>query len=328
MHSLRGKLNALAIFILPVFALAAAAEDPHPLHGTWISKQEPDSEDGEWELVFHPDGTFRMVTIMSDGLGDEDFGEDEFDDEFDDEDFGEDEFEDEESWEDILTAFDSNDNGVFDEEDYAAAQERGDEDLAESWDEVLEGDINDDGVIDEEEYNAWDDAEEDWEEFDPFADLSMDIFDDEEEIEMVMVMTGSWDSGGDQFTLEIEETAITINDMTLAEFYTELFSAIIDVLFEESGLDEDEFMAMIAEDDDTITAETLDELKAAMVDELLSEMDEVESFETVTETFDYSIDGDEMVATDSYGEVLTFVRLEAQSAVEAISWGQIKAKLR
>ena len=314
MHSLRGKLNALAIFILPVFALAAAAEDPHPLHGTWISKQEPDSEDGEWELVFHPDGTFRMVTIMSDGLGDEDFGEDEF--------------EDEESWEDILTAFDSNDNGVFDEEDYAAAQERGDEDLAESWDEVLEGDINDDGVIDEEEYNAWDDAEEDWEEFDPFADLSMAIFDDEEEIEMVMVMTGSWDSGGDQFTLEIEETAITINDMTLAEFYTELFSAIIDVLFEESGLDEDEFMAMIAEDDDTITAETLDELKAAMVDELLSEMDEVESFETVTETFDYSIDGDEMVATDSYGEVLTFVRLEAQSAVEAISWGQIKAKLR
>ncbi len=314
MHSLRGKLNALAIFILPVFALAAAAEDPHPLHGTWISKQEPDSEDGEWELVFHPDGTFRMVTIMSDGLGDEDFGEDEF--------------EDEESWEDILTAFDSNDNGVFDEEDYAAAQERGDEDLAESWDEVLEGDINDDGVIDQEEYNARDDAEEDWEEFDPFADLSMDIFDDEEEIEMVMVMTGSWDSGGDQFTLEIEETAITINDMTLTEFYTELFSAIIDVLFEESGLDEDEFMAMIAEDDDTITAETLDKLKAAMVDELLSEMDEVESFETVTETFDYSIDGDEMVATDSYGEVLTFVRLEAQSAVEAISWGQIKAKLR
>ena len=314
MHSLRGKLNALAIFILPVFALAAAAEDPHPLHGTWISKQEPDSEDGEWELVFHPDGTFRMVTIMSDGLGDEDFGEDEF--------------EDEESWEDILTAFDSNDNGVFDEEDYAAAQERGDEDLAESWDEVLEGDINDDGVIDQEEYNARDDAEEDWEEFDPFADLSMDIFDDEEEIEMVMVMTGSWDSGGDQFTLEIEETAITINDMTLTEFYTELFSAIIDVLFEESGLDEDEFMAMIAEDDDTITAETLDKLKAAMVDELLSEMDEVESFETVTETFEYSIDGDEMVATDSYGEVLTFVRLEAQSAVEAISWGQIKAKLR
>tara|TARA_Y100001968_G_C19418628_1_gene750462 strand:+ start:929 stop:1873 length:945 start_codon:yes stop_codon:yes gene_type:complete len=314
MHNLRGKLNALAILILPVFALAAAAEDPHPLHGTWISKQEPDSEDGEWELVFHPDGTFRMVTIMSDGLGDEDFGEDEF--------------EDEESWEDILTAFDSNDNGVFDEEDYAAAQERGDEDLAESWDEVLEGDINDDGVIDQEEYNARDDAEEDWEEFDPFADLSMDIFDDEEEIEMVMVMTGSWDSGGDQFTLEIEETAITINDMTLTEFYTELFSAIIDVLFEESGLDEDEFMAMIAEDDDTITAETLDKLKAAMVDELLSEMDEVESFETVTETFEYSIDGDEMVATDSYGEVLTFVRLEAQSAVEAISWGQIKAKLR
>ena len=104
MHSLRGKLNALAIFVLPVFALAAAAEDSHPLHGTWISKQEPDSEDREWELVFHPDGTFRMVTIMSDGLGDEDFGDDEFDDEFGDEDFGDDEFDDE-----------------FDDEDFGAA---------------------------------------------------------------------------------------------------------------------------------------------------------------------------------------------------------------
>ena len=321
MDSLRVKFNALSIFILPVFALAAAAEDPHSLHGSWISKPEPGDEGGEWELAFHPDGTFRMAAIMSDGLSADE-------DDFDEEEFDEEDIDEEESWVNILIEIDNNDNGVIDEEDYLAAQERGDEDLEESWDEVLEGDINGDGVIDEDEYNLWDDADEDWEESDPFADISMDIFGDEGEIVMTMVVTGTWESEDNQFTLEIEETVITINDMTLAEFYTELFSELIDAIFEESGLSEDEFMAMISEGDDIITPETVDEFKESMVDDFLSDMEGIEPFETETETFEYSIAEDEMIATDSYGDAQTFVRLEAQSAVQAISWGQIKANSR
>ena len=321
MNGLRKKINPLALLLfLPVFALAAAADDPHPLHGTWIAE-----EDGsEWELALHPDGTFRMTVTTSEGFG---FGEGEFDeDEFDEDEFDEDEFDEDESWEDILADLDSNENGVIDEEDYQAAQARGDEDLDESWDEVLEGDINGDGVIDEEEYNFWGEEDEDWEGVDPFAGPMTEIFGDE--IVMTMVVTGTWEVEDDHFTLEGVETVIEINDMTMAEFYTEIFNAMIDAIFEESGLNEDEFIAMISEADDTITAETLDELKANTVDELLVDMDEVAAPPLATETFEYAIDGDEMIATDSFGDPQSFVRLDAQSAVEAISWGQIKALSR
>ena len=53
-----------------------------------------------------------------------------------------------------MQEFDSNDNGVLDEEDFEAARERGEEDLPPSWDHVLDelGDTNNDGVIDQEEY--------------------------------------------------------------------------------------------------------------------------------------------------------------------------------
>ena len=318
MNSLRKKINPLVpLLVLPVFALAAAADDPHPLHGTWIAE-----EDGsEWELALHPDGTFRMTVTTSEGLSSD---EDEFD---------EDEFDEDESWEDILADLDSNDNGVIDEEEYQAAQADGDEDLDESWDEVLEADINADGAIDEEEYNSWVEIveDEDWEGVDLFVIIMMAIFLEEdifEEIFMTMVVTGTWEAQDDQFTLEAVETVITINDMTIVEFYTEIFNEMIDGIFEESGLSEDEFIATISEDDDTITAETLGELKSAMVDELLTDMDEVAAPLFETEIFEYAINEDEMFATDSSGDPLSFVRLDAQSAVEAISWGQIKAMSR
>ena len=63
-----------------------------------------------------------------------------------------------------------------------------------------------------------------------------------------------------------------------------------------------------------------------MIEELLTETDEVEAFET--ETFEYAINGDEMTTTDSGGDPLVFVRLDARSAVDAVSWGQIKAMQR
>lgn len=59
-----------------------------------------------------------------------------------------------EEWDAAMQEFDSNDNGVLDEEDFEAARERGEEDLPPSWDHVLDelGDTNNDGVIDQEEY--------------------------------------------------------------------------------------------------------------------------------------------------------------------------------
>ena len=291
-NNLRKEITQLVLLlVLSVFAIAAAADDPHPLHGTWISEQGPDGDGGKLELAIHSDGTFRMTV-------EEEFG-------------GID------SWEDILSDIDSNDNGVIDEEDYRAAQERGDEDLPESWGEVLEGDINGDGIIDEEEgiRGIW--GYGDLDEFDPFAG--------EEEMVMTMVMTGTWEAQGKQLMLEYDRIVVTINDMTMTEYFTEFYNAMFDAMFEESGLGEDEFMANILEDDDTITAETLEEFKAAIVDEALGDSEDDEQMEGETETFDYVIDGLEMIATDSFGDLLSFVRPNSESAVEAFSWGQIKA---
>ena len=210
---------------------------------------------------------------------------------------------------------------MIDEEDYQVAQARGDEDLPPTWDEVLEDDINGDGVLDEEEFGLLVEEDGDWEEVDPFGESMMEIFG--EEMVMTMIVTGTWEAQDDRFTLEPVETIVTINELTLAEFYTEIFNLMIDAVFEESGLSEDEFLARIAEDEDTVAPETLDEWKATMIEELLTEMDEVGAFET--ETFEYAINGDEMLTTDSIGEPLVFVRLDARSAVDAVSWGQIKA---
>ena len=447
MNALRIRINPLLLLLLalPVLASVVGADDPHPLHGTWISEQEPDGDDSGVELVFHRDGTFRMTVEVEEDFDENEFDEDEFEDEdeswediladvdsngdgvideedyraqvegldswedvlavvdsngdgvldeednraaqergdefalidafeyeegdswedilydidsndngaideeeynswiepenWDDilvdydsngdgvieqEEFEEDNFDEGESWEDILSDIDSNDNGVIDEEDYLAAQESGDEDLPESWDEVLEADINGDGVIDEEEWEEFEVDGGDWEEFNPFAG--------EEEIVMTTVLTGTWEAQGDQVILESDGAVIMLNDMTIAEYYTAIFDAMFDAMFEESGLGEDEFMAMISEEDDTITAETLDELKADTVDQIVVffagiMVDFTEEFGFGNETFDYEIDDHEMIATDSSGEPLSFVRLDAESAVEDVSWGQIKATM-
>jgi hypothetical protein len=57
------------------------------------------------------------------------------------------------SWESFMVEVDSNNNGVLDEEDFEAAQARGDEDLPPSWvSAAQEFDANGDGVIDQREY--------------------------------------------------------------------------------------------------------------------------------------------------------------------------------
>ncbi len=312
MNILRKKIHPLVLLLLlPLFATSVAAEDPHPLHGTWFSEQPDENLDMELEL--RADGTFRMVVVSKEGIitEEEDFDGDEHGDDLDAE----------ESWEDVLADLDTDNNGVIDEEEYQAVQEVDDEDVL----EFSLADLNDDGVIDEEEFNYWSEADSD----DELGAVMAEIFG--EEIVMTMVATGTWDTQDDQFTLDFGSVDVKINDMTLGEFYGEIFNWMIDAMFEESALSEEEFMAMISEDDPTITAKTLEELKAAMVDEILTDMDESDLFDFAddndTEIFAYNLEGQELTATDSFGDTVSYVRL-GQSAVEAVSWGQIKAMSR
>ena len=68
-NGLRRKINLLVVLlVLPVLAQASAADDPHPLHGTWISQGGPNDDGSEWELALNPDGSFRMVVTAGEAL--------------------------------------------------------------------------------------------------------------------------------------------------------------------------------------------------------------------------------------------------------------------
>ena len=142
-NGLRRKISLLVVLlVLPVLAQASAADDPHPLHGTWISQGGPNDDGREWELALNPNGSFRMVVTAGEALyfdeaADGDLEDPDFDESADGEDMDEEDAE-EAGWADVPADLDSNDNGVIDEEDYQAAQARGDEDLPPTWDEVLE----------------------------------------------------------------------------------------------------------------------------------------------------------------------------------------------
>lgn len=305
----------MVALLTTLFALSSFAQsaDNEPLHGSWISQSESDGE-GEVTVTFYPDGTFRMITrgptsgtLLEDGDGSEEDG-----------------------WEDFLAELDSNDNGVIDEEDFEAARERGDEDLPPSWDHALQeiGDANGDGVIDQEEFEGGRNPSADWQ-GEAGVEFSGGLFG--EEMIITMVMTGTWEAADGQFTLVPIELVLEINDMTLVEFYSLFLGSLFESLFQESGLSEEEFLSMIVEDNpDSIDApESLEEYTAALVESFAAEITaEMATDLLEVETFVYSIDGDEMTATDSVGEPLGFVRVDAGSAVEAYSWGQVKALYR
>ena len=232
----------------------------------------------------------------------------------------------EEAWEELLAEVDSNDNEVIDEEDFEAAQARGD-DLPPSWDDMLQdmGDANGDGVIDQEEFEGKN-PDADWQEEAFVVEPPGGLFD--EEMIMTMVMTGTWEAVDDQFTLVNVELVFEVNDMTLLEFSTLLFGSLFDLAFQESGLSEEEFLSMMVLDnpDSIDTPETLEEFIEFQIELMIEEITTGMTRDMPeVETFVYSIDGDEMIATDSDGETIVFMRLDTRSAVEASTWGQIKA---
>ena len=368
-----------ALFALPSFA-QSTDDERHPLHGSWISHQSGSNGEREVTVTFYPDGSYHMVQTVE---GDVFIGE-------------EGDSSEEGGWEDFLAGGDSNGNGVFDEEDFEALRESGDEDLPSSWDDVLHelGDANGDGVIDQEEHEArlaseeggwedflaevdsndnevideedfeaaqargedlpptWDDVlqdmgdanrdgvideeefmgknpEADWQEEGSVVGFPRGVFD--EEMIMTMVMTGTWEVTDDRFTLVPVKLVLEINDMALVEFYTLFFGSLFDLAFQESGLSEEEFLSMMVQDNpESIDApESLEEFIASQIGLMIQEITTGMTTDLPeVETFVFSIDSDEMTATNSVGDTLVFVPSDARSMVEASSWGQVKALYR
>lgn len=301
-----------ALFALPSFA-QSTDDERHPLHGSWISHQSGSNGEREVTVTFYPDGSYHMVQTVE---GDVFIGE-------------EGDSSEEGGWEDFLAEVDSNDNGVIDEEDFEAAQARG-EDLPPTWDDVLQdmGDANRDGVIDEEEFMGKN-PEADWQEEGSVVGFPRGVFD--EEMIMTMVMTGTWEATDDRFTLVPVKLVLEINDMALVEFYTLFFGSLFDLAFQESGLSEEEFLSMMVQDNpESIDApESLEEFIASQIGLMIQEITTGMTTDLPeVETFVFSIDSDEMTATNSVGDTLVFVHSDARSMVEASSWGQVKTLYR
>ena len=338
MHNKRKILTWLIAFLVIAFVGVTSAEnETHLANGSWISQSDSEQEH---ILTFYPDGTFHLVITDSEYVDYLDEEEEDYEDE-EEEDY-EDE-EDYEGWEEFLTEADSNDNGVLDEEDFEAAREGGDEDLPSSWDDVLQefGDTNGDGVIDQgeferAEYESGRIMEAKW------AELMTDAFG--ETMVTTTSIKGTWEASDDHVTLTRLEEVYEFNSLTLEEFYALILDIEFDVMVlvsemnDEEAMSEEEFFLSILSDSwpdsegnpvDVEEPESLEELKALVVNQFVSMFqlfaDKPAEFGMEEETFVFFLDRDEMTLTHSDRETIVFTRVDASSAIEAFSWGQIKA---
>jgi len=334
-HNKRKILTWLIAFLVIAFVgVTSADNETHPVNGSWIFQSDSEREH---ILTFYPDGTFHLlITESGYVISEEDYeGDEDYEDYEDGEDSGD--------WEEFLAEDDSNDNGVLDEEDFEAARERGDEDLPPSWDDALQelGDTNGDGVIDQGEYERGEyesgrimEAK--------LAELMTDAFG--ETMVTTTSMKGTWEASDDHVTLTRLEEVYEFNSLTLEEFYALILDIEFDVMVlvsemnDEEAMSEEEFFLSILSYSwpdsegnpvDVEEPESLEELKALVVNQFVSMFrlfaDKPAEFGMEEETFVFFLDRDQMTLTHSDRETLVFTRVDASSAIEAISWGQIKA---
>jgi len=323
-HNKRKLLTWLITFLVITFVGVTSAEnETHPVNGSWIFQSDSEQE---YILTYYPDGTFLLLITQSGYVISEEDHEDASGD-----------------WEEFLAEADSNDNGVLDEEDFEAAREGGDEDLPPSWDDVLQEfeDTNGDGVIDQGEYERGE-YESGGHMETELAELMTDVFG--ETMITTTSIKGTWEASDDHVTLTRLEAVYEFNSLTLEEFYALILDIEFDLMVlvsemnDEEAMSEEEFFLSILSDPwpdsegnpvDVEEPESLEELKALVVNQFVSMFrllaDKPAEFGMEEETFVFFLDRDEMTLTHSDRETLVFTRVDASSAIEAFSWGQIKA---
>ncbi len=336
MHNKRKLLTWLISFLVIAFVgVTSADNETHPADGSWIFQSDSEQE---YILTFYPDGTFHLLITESGYVNsEEDY---EGDEDYEDHEDGENS----EEWEEFLADIDINDNGVLDEEDFEAAQERGDEDLPPSWDDALQevGDANGDGVIDQGEFERLEEYESGGHMETELAELMTDVFG--ETMITTTSIKGTWEASDDHITLTRVEEVYEFNSLTLEEFYTLILDIEFDLMVlvsemnDEEAMSEEEFFLFILSDlwfdsegnpVDVEEPESLEELKALVVNQFVSMflllVDKPAEFGMEEETFVFFLDRDQMTLTHSDRETLVFTRADASTAIETFSWGQIKA---
>lgn len=330
----------LAFFVsqFGVVSWADADGEKHTLHGTWVLNTQSDMGlEREYVLTLQPSGEFHLMIKETSPLAADTF--------FDAE--GEEDGEEMEgwaSWEEFIAEVDVNNNGVADEEDYEAAREPEDE---ESWDEVLAmfGDENGDRVIDQAEYERLAGG------YDAAMDLEAEYEEWMEEVfgETMVTTTsirGTWEASEFDITLTRGEVEYGFNELTLEEYYTYVigFSYRMMVLqaeqFDQEAMTEEMFYRMVLADAmdgegnpiEVSESASVDQLREAVVENMMQLFvflaDKPAEFGMETENFVLSMSDDGTTLTHSDRSTLVFTRLDVNSAVEATSWGHIKALYR
>ena len=353
---MRNKRNfipwLITFFVIAVGGVTSADNETHPAAGSWIFQSDSEQE---YILTFYPDSTFHLLITESGYViseesyeGDEDYEDYEGDEDYEDYEDGEDAGD----WEEFIAYIDSNGNGVFDDEDFESAQERGDEDLPPSWDDVLQllGDANGDGVIDQGEFERFEEyASEQDEEYESGGymeaervKLMTDVFG--ERMVTTTSVKGTWEASDEHVTLTRVEEVYEFNSLTLEEYYALLLDVEFDMMVlefeknDEEAMSEEEYFLSILSNVwwdsegnpvDVEEPESLEELKALVVNQVASIFvllaDKPAEFGMEEETFVFILDSDERTLTHSDRETLVFTRVDAISAIEVLSWGQIKA---
>ena len=154
---------------------------------------------------------------------------------------------------------------------------------------------------------------------------------------------GTWEASDDHVTLTRVEEVYEFNSLTLEEYYTLMLDVwfhvmvLVSEMNDEEAMSEEEFFLSILSDSwpdsegnpvDVEEPESLEELKALVVDQMTSMflllVDKPAEFGMEEETFVFFLDGDERTLTHSDRETLMFTRVDAPSAIEEFSLGQIK----
>jgi len=331
-------LSCWLAFFVSQFGLvtwANADGETHTPHGTWVLNTQSDMGlEREYVLTLQPSGEFHLMIKETSPLTADAF--------FDEE--GEEGDEEIESWEEFIAEVDVNNNGVADEEDYEAT--RGPED-EESWDEVLAmfGDENGDQVIDQEEYESLAGS------YEAAMDLEAEYEEWMEEVfgETMVTTTsirGTWEASEFDITLTRGEVEYGFNELTLEEYYTYMigFSYKMMVLqaeqFDQEAMTEEMFYRMALADAMDSEGNLIEVSESASVDQLREAVvkysmvlfvflaDKPAEFGMETENFALSMSDDGTTLTHSDRSTLVFTRLDVNSAVEATSWGHIKALYR
>ena len=330
----------LAFFVsqFGVVNWADADGETHTLHGTWVlNKQSDMGLEQEYVLTLQPSGEFHLMIketspLVADTFFDEEGEED-----------GE-EMEGWESWEEFIAEVDVNNNGVFDEEDYEAAREPEDPEDEEFWDEVLAmfGDENGDRVIDQEEYESLAGS------YEAAMDLEAEYEEWMEEVfgETMVTTTsirGTWEASEFDITLTRGEVEYGFNELTLEEYYTYVISFEYRMMvlqaeqFDQEAMTEEIFYRMVLDGAMDSESNPIEVSESASVDQLREAVvkysmvlfvflaDKPAEFGMETENFALSMSDDGTTLTHSDRSTLVFTRLDVNSAVEAMSWGHIKA---